>query len=174
MTNRMAKESLGCQIWLEPSDSAERVDLLFRRGAESGLGWARIFLMWPWLEPVPGEWNFDLFDHAFASAARHGLKRQITRLGFMNELRRRVFTRIGRVQAFLVGQDDEGVCFNQIGDQRTECVVVAKLDFVVDDRAVLIDDRNHPAFEQRAQGRAGSAVALAAGQTGVFGSIELA
>jgi hypothetical protein len=33
MTNRMAKEFLGCQIWLEPADSAERVDLLFRRAA---------------------------------------------------------------------------------------------------------------------------------------------
>jgi hypothetical protein len=78
MTNRMAKEFLGCQIWLEPADSAERVDLLFRRAAESGLGWARIFLMWPWLEPAPGEWHFDLFDHAFASAARHGLQIKAT------------------------------------------------------------------------------------------------
>ena len=31
------KNLLGCQIWLEPSDDAARVDLLFRRAAESGL-----------------------------------------------------------------------------------------------------------------------------------------
>ncbi len=75
---RSAREHLGCQIWLEPDDPAERVDLLFARAAESGLGWARIFLMWPWIEPTPGVWRFDVFDQAFDAAARHGIRIKAT------------------------------------------------------------------------------------------------
>lgn len=72
------KNLLGCQIWLEPSDDAARVDLLFRRAAESGLGAARLFLMWPWIEPQPDVWDFGLFDNAFASAAAHGIRIKAT------------------------------------------------------------------------------------------------
>ncbi len=69
---------LGAQIWLEPDDTAAHVDLLCARAVESGLGWLRIFLMWPWTERLPGQWDFAVFDHVFASAAKHGLKLKVT------------------------------------------------------------------------------------------------
>jgi beta-galactosidase len=62
---------LGCQVWLEPDDSPERVDMLFARAGEAGLNLARIFLMWPWIESQPGRWDFGVFDAAFEAAARH-------------------------------------------------------------------------------------------------------
>ena len=68
----------GAQVWLEPDDSAERVDHLFHMLAESGMGWARLFLMWPWIEPQPDEWDFSLFDAAFDAAARHGIRIKAT------------------------------------------------------------------------------------------------
>jgi hypothetical protein len=52
--------------------------MLFARAAESGLGWVRLFLMWPWIEPQPEEWHFDLFDQAFDAAARHGIRIKAT------------------------------------------------------------------------------------------------
>lgn len=73
-----ARAQLGCQIWLEPDDSAERVDMLFAQAAASGLGWARLFLMWPWIEAEPGAWHFDVFDLAFDAAVRHGIRIKAT------------------------------------------------------------------------------------------------
>lgn len=73
-----ARAQLGCQVWLEPDDSAERVDMLFRQAAASGLGWARLFLMWPWIEEEPGAWNFGVFDLAFDAAVRHGIRIKAT------------------------------------------------------------------------------------------------
>ncbi len=73
-----ARTQLGCQIWLEPDDTEQRVDMLFARAAESGLGWARLFLMWPWIEDQPGIWDFGVFDRAFDAAVRHGLRIKAT------------------------------------------------------------------------------------------------
>lgn len=73
-----AKEYLGCQLWVEPSDSPERVDSLVKTAAESGLGWLRIFLMWPWIEEQPGKWDFTVFDYVFDSCQKHGIKVKAT------------------------------------------------------------------------------------------------
>ena len=48
----------------------------------------------------------------------------------------------------LVGEDDEGVGFDEVGDQGAQSVVVAELDFVGDDGVVLVDDR-HDASSRR-------------------------
>lgn len=73
MRRKSAKSHLGCQIWLESSDTKERVEQLFRSAAACGLGWARIFLMWPWIERKPGSWKYDPFDWAFDAAERNGM-----------------------------------------------------------------------------------------------------
>lgn len=69
---------IGSQVWLERNDTPQRVDRLFDAAARAGIGHARIFLMWPWIEPRPGEWDFGLFDAAFAAAARTGIKIKAT------------------------------------------------------------------------------------------------
>ena len=52
--------------------------MLFAQAAESGLGWVRLFLMWPWIEEGPGTWNFGVFDLAFDAAVRHGVRIKAT------------------------------------------------------------------------------------------------
>ncbi|MDQ3655368.1 MAG: beta-galactosidase [Chloroflexota bacterium] len=73
-----ARDLLGCQLWLEPDDSPERIDGLVAAAADSGLGWLRVFLMWPWIEREPDAWDFDIFDTAFDAAARHGIRIKAT------------------------------------------------------------------------------------------------
>lgn len=69
---------LGAQVWIEPTDSAARVDHLFATMRASGMGWARLFLMWPWIEAKPNKWDFSPFDKAFNAAERHGVKIKAT------------------------------------------------------------------------------------------------
>ena len=85
----------------------------------------------------------------------------------MHETGIRVFARIGRVQTLLVGQNDERIGFHQIGDQRAQRVVVAKLDLVIDDSIVFIDNGHDAQLQQGQQGRAGVQVALTVGQVGM-------
>jgi hypothetical protein len=73
-----ARDCIGTQIWIERNDSAERIDILFAKAAATGHGWVRIFLMWPWVEASPGEWDFRIYDAAFDAGARHGLKLKAT------------------------------------------------------------------------------------------------
>jgi Beta-galactosidase len=73
-----AKEWLGCQIWIEPNDTQERVDMLVKQAADSGIGWLRCFLMWPWIEENPGEWDFQAFDYLFDAAEKYGIKIKAT------------------------------------------------------------------------------------------------
>lgn len=68
-----ARPPLGAQLWIEQDDDPARVSCLVARAAEAGLGLVRVFLMWPWIEPEPGRWEFGLFDAAFDAAAEHGI-----------------------------------------------------------------------------------------------------
>lgn len=73
-----ARELLGCQIWLEKDDSWERVVHLFKQAKDCGFGWVRVFLMWPFIEENPGEWNFDVYDYAFDAALGNDIKIKAT------------------------------------------------------------------------------------------------
>src|SRR5829696_3464645 len=75
---KKSREYLGCQIWLERDDSTRRIERLFAVAAETGLGWVRLFLMWPWIEPEPGVWKFEIFDRAFDAAAKHDIRVKAT------------------------------------------------------------------------------------------------
>lgn len=70
---RPRQPRLGAQLWLEQDADAQRVDFLVGQAATSGFDLLRIFLMWPWMEPTPGDWVFDPFDAAFAAAERRGI-----------------------------------------------------------------------------------------------------
>jgi beta-galactosidase len=78
MQKKTAKDFLGCQIWVEPADSAERVDALAGEASRAGLGWLRTFLIWPWIEAEPGRWDFRVYDDLFNACERHGLKIKAT------------------------------------------------------------------------------------------------
>lgn len=79
MTSQALPGPLGAQIWLEPTDSADRVDALVRTAVDVGLGQLRCFVMWPWIQAHSrSEWDFRLFDDLFASAQAHGLSIKAT------------------------------------------------------------------------------------------------
>ena len=111
----------------------------------------------------------DLGDHPAPPDARSRAAGHLFQLGSasgraIDEARVRVLARIGGIQALLVRQDHQGVRLDQVRHQRAQRVVVTELDLVVDDRIVLVDDRQHAMLQQRQQGRARVQVALAIGQ----------
>src|SRR5574343_240865 len=110
--------------------------------------------------------------HSGAGAAGHRFERGVAGGGFGDQGGVRVLARVGGVEADLVGQDDQRVGFDQVGDQSAQRVVVAELDFVGDHRVVFVDDRHDAEFEQGSQCRAGVQVALAVGQV-VVGEQDL-
>src|SRR5574343_1019006 len=118
-----------------------------------------------------------LGDHAAgadsgAGAAGHRFERGVAGGGFGDQGGVRVLARVGGVEADLVGQNDQRVGFDQVGNQGAQRVVVAELDFVGDHRVVFVDDRHDAEFEQGGQRRAGVQVALAVGQV-VVGEQDL-
>ena len=76
----------------------------------------------------------------------------------------RVAARIACEQAGLVGQNHQCVGLDQVGDQRSEGVVVAEPDLLGRDRVVLVDDRDGIELQQGAQRRARVEVPLAIGE----------
>lgn len=73
-----AGSRLGAQLWVERDSGPAEVDELITAAVDSGLGELRIFLVWPWIEPQPDAWFFELYDSVFDSAAEHGLKIKAT------------------------------------------------------------------------------------------------
>ena len=72
--------------------------------------------------------------------------------------------RVAREQAGLIGEDDQRIGLDQVGDQRAQRVVVAELDLVGGDGVVFVDDRDDAELEQRAQRRARIEIALPVGE----------
>lgn len=68
------KPQLGAQIWIEPGQTPLQIDAWFRDLAESHMPVARLFLMWPYLQPAPDQWDFSLYDAAFRSAAKYHIR----------------------------------------------------------------------------------------------------
>jgi hypothetical protein len=69
---------LGSQLWIEREAGSDDIERLVEAAAESGLRLLRIFLIWPWIEAESGAWDFEVFDHTFDAAARHGIRIKAT------------------------------------------------------------------------------------------------
>src|SRR5690606_6873157 len=75
-----------------------------------------------------------------------------------------MLARVGAVQAGLIGENDQCLGLDQVGDQCPQRVVVAEADLVGYHRVVLIDDRYDTQAQQRVQGAARIQVASPVGQ----------
>jgi beta-galactosidase len=64
---------IGAEIFLDPSHTREDIQKHFARMKETGLTVARMFIIWDHIERKPGEWRFDLYDHAYDAAAANGI-----------------------------------------------------------------------------------------------------
>ena len=96
-------------------------------------------------------------------AARRRLDRRVDALDALDQPRPRVVRRVGRVEAVGVGQDQQQVRVDQVGDLRREVVVVPDqrvLDLLDRDHVVLDHDRHDVELQQRQQSVARVQVAL--------------
>ena len=65
---------LGAEIYLEPGQTTEQVTGWVKTMAEMKMPVVRVFMMWNYLEPKPGEWDFSLYDSLFKAAEEFGVK----------------------------------------------------------------------------------------------------
>jgi len=72
--NAQGLPHLGSEIYLEPGQSFQDIDNWVRDLADSGMPIARVFMMWNYIEPKPGVWDFAQYDTLFKAAERYGVK----------------------------------------------------------------------------------------------------
>jgi len=65
---------IGAQIWIEPGQSPAQIDGWFHQLNEAHMPVARLFLMWPDLEPKKDVWDFTLYDEAFRAAEKYHVR----------------------------------------------------------------------------------------------------
>ena len=104
---------------------------------------------------------------AGARTTRHGFQFHVTRLRFVHKLCVWITARIGRVEPFLIGQDNQRISIHQVRNKCTQSVVVTKLDFIVDHGVVFVDDRHYTQLQQGQQRRARIEITLPIRQVSV-------
>jgi beta-galactosidase len=65
---------LGAEVWIRPGQSQQQINHWFKLLAENNMRVARIFIMWNYIEPKKGQWDFSLYDKAFKAANKYGIK----------------------------------------------------------------------------------------------------
>lgn len=65
---------IGAEIFIEPGQKPEQVDIWFKRLKESGMTITRIRMFETYMRRPDGSWDFTLFDHAYKAAEKYGIK----------------------------------------------------------------------------------------------------
>lgn len=65
---------IGAQVFIEPGQTPEEIDTWFRTLKENHFTVCRIRMFESYMRKAGGTWDFTLFDHAFRSAEKHGIK----------------------------------------------------------------------------------------------------
>ncbi|MFD0795744.1 beta-galactosidase trimerization domain-containing protein [Mucilaginibacter litoreus] len=64
----------GAEVFIEPGQSEEEIDLWFRRLHEVGMRVTRIRLFESYMRKTDGTWDYSLFDVAYKSAEKYNIK----------------------------------------------------------------------------------------------------
>lgn len=64
----------GAEVFIEPGQTPEEIDLWFRRLQEAGMMVTRIRLFEAYMRKADGTWDFTLFDEAYKAADKYGIK----------------------------------------------------------------------------------------------------
>ncbi|MBL4677809.1 MAG: beta-galactosidase trimerization domain-containing protein [Mucilaginibacter sp.] len=64
----------GAEVFIEPGQTTEEIDLWFRRLSEAGMLVTRIRLFETYMHQADGEWDYTLFDEAYKAADKYGIK----------------------------------------------------------------------------------------------------
>ena len=116
----------GAQVWIEPGQTPAEIDGWFATLESSHMPVARLFMMWSYLEPKPGVWDWSLYDAAFRAAERHHVAIVAT------------LTPSGP-PAWMGGDDSQGV-----GVNATEALRTAAADYI---GQVVERYKNSPALD---------------------------
>lgn len=65
---------LGAEVFIEPGQTAQEIDLWFKRLQEAGMTVTRIRLFENYMHQPDGSWDFKLFDEAYKAADKYGIK----------------------------------------------------------------------------------------------------
>jgi beta-galactosidase len=65
---------IGAQVFIEPGQTAEEIDLWFRTLKENNMTICRIRMFESYMKKTDGTWDFRLFDMAFRAADKYGIK----------------------------------------------------------------------------------------------------
>ncbi|MDP3915438.1 MAG: beta-galactosidase trimerization domain-containing protein [Bacteroidota bacterium] len=65
---------IGAQVFIEPGQTPDEIDSWFRIMKENNFTVCRIRMFESYMKNADGSWDFNLFDHAFQSAEKHGIK----------------------------------------------------------------------------------------------------
>lgn len=72
-THASAVPWIGAEIFIEPGQKPEDIDLWFQRLSEAGMKKTRVRLFESYMRDVTGKWDFSLFDRAYAAAEKWGV-----------------------------------------------------------------------------------------------------
>lgn len=70
----VAAPSFGAQVFIEPGQTPEQIDGWFRILRDSGFEYARIRMFGSHMQRSDGKWDFSLYDAAFSSAEKYGIR----------------------------------------------------------------------------------------------------
>jgi beta-galactosidase len=65
---------IGAEVFIEPGQTPEEIDLWFRRLQEAGMTVTRIRLFESYIRKPDGKWDYTLFDEAYKAADKYGIK----------------------------------------------------------------------------------------------------
>jgi beta-galactosidase len=65
---------IGAEVFIEPGQAPEEIDLWFRRLQEAGMTVTRIRLFETYMRKPDGKWDYTLFDEAYKAADKYGIK----------------------------------------------------------------------------------------------------
>ncbi|TWR30606.1 hypothetical protein FPZ43_06620 [Mucilaginibacter pallidiroseus] len=65
---------IGAEVFIEPGQTPEEIDLWFRCLQEAGMSVTRIRLFESYMRNAAGEWDFSLFDIAYRAAEKYNIK----------------------------------------------------------------------------------------------------
>lgn len=65
---------IGAEVFIEPGQTAEEIDVWFMRLKEAGMAVTRIRLFETYMHKPDGSWDFTLFDAAYLAAEKYGIK----------------------------------------------------------------------------------------------------
>lgn len=74
LTTTLQLPFIGAQVFIEPGQTPEEIDSWFRVLKENHFTVCRIRMFESYMKKPDGSWDFKLFDNAFRSADKHGIK----------------------------------------------------------------------------------------------------